>query len=180
MANQLAMDKVQSIKSLRATGMSQRRIAKTLGISRKAVRRHLEPIPPKDTKAPTGEAPTGSSGGESPKDTKAPTGSECPPEPAGRRCRSLCGAYRETILAKLEQGPDGAADSTRICSRSTAFPASTVRCGGSWSNSLSGRNCRSAASRSNRATRCKWTTARAPAARRRTGSCTGLTSFARC
>ena len=101
MANQLAMDKVQSIKSLRATGMSQRRIAKTLGISRKAVRRHLEPIPPKDTKAPTGEAPTGSEG---PNDTKAPTGSECPPEPAGQRCRSLCGAYRETILAKLEQG----------------------------------------------------------------------------
>ena len=74
MANQLAMDKVQSIKSLRATGMSQRRIAKTLGISRKAVRRHLEPIPPKDTKAPPGEVPTGSSGGESPKDTKAPPG----------------------------------------------------------------------------------------------------------
>jgi transposase len=104
MANQLAMDKVQSIKSLRAAGMSQRRIAKTLGISRKAVRHHLEAIPPKDTKAPTGEAPSGSLDGDAPKDTKAPTGSEHPPRTAGERCRSLCRAYRDTILAKLEEG----------------------------------------------------------------------------
>ena len=54
MANQLAMDKVQAINSLRATGMSERRIAKTLAISRKAVRRHLRPFGSKDTKAPIG------------------------------------------------------------------------------------------------------------------------------
>ena len=41
MANRLAMDKVQAIKSLEATGLSERRIARTLSISRKAVRRHL-------------------------------------------------------------------------------------------------------------------------------------------
>jgi transposase len=104
MANQLAMDKVQSIKSLRATGMSQRRIAQTLGISRKAVRRHLEAAPPKDTKAPIGKAPTGSPDDDGSKDTKAPTGSDAPLEPAAEPCRSLCRAYRETILAKLEQG----------------------------------------------------------------------------
>lgn len=104
MANQLAMDKVQAIKSLRATGMSQRRIAKTLGISRKAVLRHLGRIPPKDAKAPTGEAPTGSPDVDEAKDTKAPTGSECPPNPVAESCRSLCRAYREAILAKLEQG----------------------------------------------------------------------------
>jgi IS30 family transposase len=58
MANQLAMDKVQAIKGLRASGMTERRIARTLGISRKAVRRHLGRDPSKDTKAPTGKAPT--------------------------------------------------------------------------------------------------------------------------
>src|SRR5271154_5408228 len=104
MANQLAMDKVQAVKSLRATGMSQRLIARTLGISRKAVRRHLGRIPPKDTKAPTGEAPTGSPDVGKAKDTRAPTGSEYPPSLMAESCRSLCRAYREAILAKLEQG----------------------------------------------------------------------------
>ena len=73
MANRLAMDKVHAIKSLHAQGMPERRIAKTLDISRKAVRRHLGRDASKDTKAPTGEAPTGSADA---KDTKAPTGSD--------------------------------------------------------------------------------------------------------
>lgn len=109
MSNQLAMDKVQAIKSLRAKGMSQRRIAETLGISRKAVRRYLEDDSPKDTKAPTGKAPTGSADSTDPKDTKAPTGSGersghvLEPLPA-KNSRSLCGAYRELILEKLAQG----------------------------------------------------------------------------
>src|ERR1700730_6855984 len=72
MANQLALDKVQAIKSLEAAGWSDRQIARTLSVSRKAVRRHLGRGPSKDTKAPTGKAPTGSL---EPKDTKAPTGS---------------------------------------------------------------------------------------------------------
>ena len=98
MANQLAMDKVQAIHSLRATGMSERRIAKTLAISRKAVRRHLRPSGSKDTKAPIGEAPTGSPDS---KDTKAPTGSD---QAKGERSRSLCGVFEAVILAKLDQG----------------------------------------------------------------------------
>lgn len=101
MANRLAMDKSQAIKSLAATGMSQRRIARTLGVSRKAVRQHLGDGAPKETKAPTGEAPTGS--GEA-KDTKALTGSAERPEPSAERSRSLCAAYQSSILEKLEQG----------------------------------------------------------------------------
>src|SRR4029077_3310116 len=101
MANQLAMDKSQSIKSLAATGMSERRIARALGVSRKAVRQHLGRGAPKETKAPPGEAPTGS--GEA-KDTKAPTGSREPPEPAAGDSRSLCAAYQSSIVEKLGQG----------------------------------------------------------------------------
>ena len=102
MANQLAMDKVQAIKGLAAAGRSERQIARTLGISRKAVRRHLGRAAPKETKAPTGKAPAGS---EAPKETKAPTGSEASAEePVLAGSRSLCSAYQPTILAKLEQG----------------------------------------------------------------------------
>jgi len=63
MANQLAMDKVQPIKGLAAAGSSARQIVQTLGISRKAVQRHLGRTHRKDTKAPPGKAPTGSRGG---------------------------------------------------------------------------------------------------------------------
>jgi len=101
MANRLAMDKSQAIQSLASQGMSERRIAQTLGVSRKAVRQHLGRGTPKETKAPTGEAPTGS--GEA-KDTKAPTGSEGEPKPVAPRSRSLCSAYQDSILEKLEQG----------------------------------------------------------------------------
>jgi transposase len=105
MANRLAMDKVQAIKGLQAAGLSERQIARTLAISRKAVRRHLGRNRSKDTKAPTGSS---AHRVDSPKDTKAPTGSEglpsilqSAPEDVSR---SLCQAYREAILEKLEQG----------------------------------------------------------------------------
>jgi transposase len=101
MANQLGMDKVQAIKNLQATGMSERRIANTLGISRKAVRRHLGRGAAKDTKAPTGEAPTGS---PTSKDTKAPTGSAGATPSTNASSRSLCLIHRDSILEKLEQG----------------------------------------------------------------------------
>jgi transposase len=102
MVNRLGMDKVHAIKTLRSQGMPERRIADTLRISRKAVRRHLARETSKDTKAPTGEAPTGSAG---PKDTKAPTGlitdgttAATPPS------RSHCEGFREVIIHKLEEG----------------------------------------------------------------------------
>ena len=102
MAHRLAMDKVHAIKSLHAQGMSERRIAKTLEISRKAVRRHLGRGSSKDTKAPTGEAPTGSAEA---KDTKAPTGSTNQGTTGSRRLsRSDCEEFRQRIIDKLEEG----------------------------------------------------------------------------
>jgi transposase len=105
MANQLAMDKVQAIKSLEAAGLSERQIARTLSVSRKAVRRYLGRNRSKDTKAPTGKAPTGSAGA---KDTKAPTGSGDSASDlessSAVGSRSLCRAYRDAILEKLEAG----------------------------------------------------------------------------
>ena len=101
MANRLAMHKSQGIQSLAAAGHSERQIAKTVGVSRGAVRRHLGRDGSKRTKAPTGEAPTGSEGSNG---TKAPTGAE-PGEEAGLGgSRSLCAGLRDEILAKLEQG----------------------------------------------------------------------------
>ena len=101
MSNQLAMDKLLAIQNLASRGMSERRIAATLGISRKAVRRHLGRDGSKETKAPTGEAPTGSEGS---KETKAPTGSEPGQEGSPAGSRSLCAAYHSVIVEKLEQG----------------------------------------------------------------------------
>ena len=102
MAHRLAMDKVHAITTLHSQGMSERRIAKTLNISRKAVRRHLGRTPSKDTKAPTGEAPTGSAAA---KDTKAPTGSTNEGVTGSPRpSRSECERFRPLIIEKLEEG----------------------------------------------------------------------------
>jgi len=109
MANQLAMDKSFAINNLRAAGYSERRIAQTLGVSRGAVRRHLQRPEPNGTTAPTApveQAPTGSQDSNS---TTAPTGSgdERPaaetvvaPTAAG----SQCDPFREIIVAKCELG----------------------------------------------------------------------------
>jgi len=65
----------------------------------------LGPGNPKDTKAPTGEGPTGSPDSTDSKDTKAPTGCGVPDSPVGAAAsRSLCDAYRETIQKKVDQG----------------------------------------------------------------------------
>lgn len=103
MANHLKVAKVSSIKELHARGWSERRIARELGVSRGAVRRHLRAAS-NEAKAPTGavdanstKAPIGSDGSaDSSKSTtsaKAPTGS-----------RSLCEPFRGVILEKLELG----------------------------------------------------------------------------
>ena len=102
MVHRLAMDKVHAIKSLHSQGMSERQIAQTLEISRKAVRRHLGRDSSKDTKAPTGEAPTGS---DDAKETKAPSGSVAGETVASSATsRSMCEEFREQILHKLEKG----------------------------------------------------------------------------
>lgn len=113
MAHRLSMDKVQAIQHLRSLGWSLRRIAESLGVDRKAVRRHLRLPDAKGTQAPTGEAPTGS---PISKGTQAPTGSDeideaaveeaptggraAPPRPG----RSECEPFRETILEMLRGG----------------------------------------------------------------------------
>jgi len=104
MANQLRMDKSLSIKTLHATGMSERAISASVGVSRGAVRRHLAMDSSNGTTAPTGKAPTGS---EPPNGTTAPTGSAEVLEPtAAPVSRSRCERFREVILSKLEQGLD--------------------------------------------------------------------------
>ena len=63
MVRRLDMDKTQGIDQLFASGMSRRQIARTLGINRKSVDRHLANSQPKGAsaqEAPTGQAPTGS------------------------------------------------------------------------------------------------------------------------
>ena len=101
MANRLSMLKSQGIQSLAAAGHSERAIAKALRVSRGAVRRHLGRDGSKRTKAPTGEAPTGSAGSNG---TKAPTGLEREEKGKIGKSRSLCAGLRDQIMAKLEQG----------------------------------------------------------------------------
>jgi transposase len=104
MAYQLGMDKALSIKTLRESGLSERAISESLGVSRNAVRRHLSVKSSNDTKALPGSAPTGS---EVPNDTKAPTGSgEVREATVAPLSRSRCERFRELILSKLEQGLD--------------------------------------------------------------------------
>jgi IS30 family transposase len=54
MANQLSMHKTLAITHLNQQGMSQRAIARVLGVSRGAVIRHLRAPMANSTKAPTG------------------------------------------------------------------------------------------------------------------------------
>jgi len=75
MSNQLAMDKSFAINNLRAAGYSERRIAQTLGVSRGAVRRHLQAPQPNSTTAPTGSSDQAPIGSQDSNSTKAQTGS---------------------------------------------------------------------------------------------------------
>ena len=89
MANQLGMDKVQTIFALHEVGWSNRRIARELGIHRTTVAGTLESRgDSKPTKVPTGS--------ESPVGSEMPTGSERESGEANERSRSLCEPYRET------------------------------------------------------------------------------------
>ena len=70
MVRRLDMDKTQGIEDLFATLMSKRKIARTLGIDRKSVDRHLADIQSKGAKAPTG------SGTDNQSENKAPKGAK--------------------------------------------------------------------------------------------------------
>jgi transposase len=109
----LDMDKLQGIEQLFASGMSKRQIARTLGINRKSVDRHLAV---KSSKGATNqEAPTGAATipSDDSKGAKAPTGAdaslsgEFAPkkiDPLVAQSRSECSRYREQIISKIEQG----------------------------------------------------------------------------
>ncbi|MDA0657540.1 MAG: IS21 family transposase [Planctomycetota bacterium] len=96
------MDKSQAIKHLGQLGYSERSIMSVLDVSRTAVRCHLGRKVSKETKAPTGSAPTGV---EDAKETKAPTGSSADVRSdRPSRSASACEPFREVVVAKLEQG----------------------------------------------------------------------------
>lgn len=113
MVRRLEMDKTQGIDQLFASGMPKRKIARTLGIDRKSVDRHLAGLSSKGASAVealTGEAPTGS---DISKGAKAPTGSEAENSQSSAarndrlelvQSRSECARYRDQIIAKIEQG----------------------------------------------------------------------------
>ncbi len=113
MVRRLEMDKTQGIEQLFASGMTKRKIARTLGINRKSVDRHLAELRSKgaiDVESLTGEALTGS---DASKGAKAPTGSQAAEtsKPASKteglqavRSRSECARYHDQIVAKIEQG----------------------------------------------------------------------------
>lgn len=116
MANRLAMDKSLAINNLRSAGYSERQIARALGVSRGAVRRHLaaqnangtgaQTAPPAEAQSPSGE----------PNSTRAQTGPDddrvadnrVEPSPADRdrpaAGSSHCEPFRCVISDKLQAG----------------------------------------------------------------------------
>lgn len=100
MAYRLAMDKSHSINHLHSLGYSQRRIARTLGISRGAVRRHLAELAPKSTT--DSEVPEKAVGEIGASNSTTSTDLSAAPPPPGSA--SSCEPFREIILAKLDQG----------------------------------------------------------------------------
>ena len=105
MANQLAMNKSLAINNLRDAGYSQRRIAKTLGISRGAVRRHLVGEASNGTKAPTAPREQAPTGWEDSNSTTAPTGSEDHHQAENEATgNSKCEPFRSVIVEKCEAG----------------------------------------------------------------------------
>jgi len=118
MANQLNMATIDTILMLRRQRWSIRRIARTLGIHRDTVARHLQQAnqagaPTDSSEVKLGQAPTGS---PEVKLGQAPTGSTDPHQdgtvtatspPAKHRLPlqpSLCEPFRAVIQAKLDQG----------------------------------------------------------------------------
>ena len=90
MSNILEVSQQQAIQALAAKGWSGHRIARTLGINRRTVKRYASGAGSKCTS----EVTTGSGPPDEPKcTTEVTTGS-----------RSLCGAFREVIVPMLELG----------------------------------------------------------------------------
>ena len=111
MSNRLSMANVNSIETLFASGHSNRQIARLLGINRKTVNRYVRKLKQLESEAlaQTGPNPqTASSDDEAQNGPNLQLGrlvSESSEEPAGRSGpQSQCEPFRETIIAKHEQG----------------------------------------------------------------------------
>ena len=105
MANQLAMDKSLAINNLRNAGYSERRIAKTLGVSRGAVRRHLASESSSSTTAPTAPSDTAPTAPADSYSTIAPTGSNRPQTTdAPAAGNSQCEPFRDIVIEKCQAG----------------------------------------------------------------------------
>jgi transposase len=110
-ANQLKMATVSSIVTLANRGWSQRYIARTLGISRTTVRRHLA-VTEADSNCTT-NPPPGPPGGSNwstnpPPGSNPPLGSAADPSaPGGHGPASSCEPYRQDIEVKLAAGFSG-------------------------------------------------------------------------
>ncbi len=118
MANRLKMATSDTIRTLAEQGWSARRIAKTLGLHRDTVARHLGrgkigQAPAGSAEVKLGQAPTGSdesklgqaltgSGGERADATAGGPGPSAGARP--RRQASLCDPFRATIRDKLDRG----------------------------------------------------------------------------
>ena len=100
MVHRLGKAKSLAISNLRASGLSDRKIAEALGVSRNAVRRYLAAEISNDTQTQTGSAQTGD---PSSNDTEAQIGAGGDPTLVAKS-RSQCEPYREVIVGKLERG----------------------------------------------------------------------------
>ncbi|WP_040764727.1 hypothetical protein, partial [Novipirellula maiorica] len=99
------MDKSLAINNLRNAGYSERRIAKTLSVSRGAVRRHLTSESSNSTKAPTTPSDTAPTGPADSNSTIAPTGSHRPQATdAVATGNSQCEPFRDIIIEKCQAG----------------------------------------------------------------------------
>ena len=104
MSNHLSMEKVHSIKQLHASGWSIRRIAKSLSIDRKTVKRYLQEAASKGTTSDL-EAPTALTlVDEASKGASAPTAATLEHEPCKIiSARSGCRAVHDVILQGVQQ-----------------------------------------------------------------------------
>jgi hypothetical protein len=117
MANRLSMADIQAIRTLHASGNSDRRISALLGVHRETVAKHTAAVAGVPN-APTGDGsgavengppePDGGVSGQNRPNApsgfeNAPTGSDAPSNaPTGPP--SSCAAHRELIERKLQQG----------------------------------------------------------------------------
>lgn len=103
MSNHLSMEKVHSIKQLYASGWSIRRIAKSLSIDRKTVKRHLQDVVSKGT-TPELEAPTAQVLVDATsKGSSAPTAQGVDHDLSMISSRSGCRAVHDLILQGVQQ-----------------------------------------------------------------------------